>query len=1535
MEIKKILTIVLLSLLGSIGNKGNANVNATADNEKGWVPTASFTSTPVCEGNPTVFVNTSTTLFGSIVTNIWDFGDGESSTVLNPQHTFANSGTFSVILTVINSAGDVDTFTDLVVVHPAADLNFLVSAPNNCESSTFTFTNVSNIVLGSITGYDWDFGDGSSSTTATSPTHMYANPGTYTVILTGTTNNSCVDIYSEQVEVYAEPTVDFTVQDACLGIALQLINNTQVASGNLTYLWTFGDTNFSTEINPEHTYLSAGTYSINLTATTEKGCVISSARSVTIHPMPSAVFTANDQCDGTDITFNNSSSISTGTNTYLWTFGDGTTSTDENPVHSYSSPGSYEVILRVTSDQDCMQETAAYVNVNPNPIAAFIATNSCRGSATVFTNGTAISSGTLTYLWQFGDGNTSTSQHPSHMYASSGTFNVTLTVTSDKTCQVMIGETITVFASTAGGIVNGSTQLCEDDNAFYTLTLASNVGEVVRWESSTTGLDPWSTIQNTTNLLTYSDLAQTTHFRAAVRNGSCDEMNSQIAMVTIDELTVGGSLESTEVCATANSATLTLTGHTGDIIEWQQTSDPLGIWTPITNTTTTQSYMNLSNTTFYRVLVQNGVCSTDMSSVAQVLVHPSTVAGILSSSATACKGDNLGTLTLTSYTGAVIRWENAPTLNGPWSVINLQLDQLNYTDLTLTTYFRVVVASGVCDELESNTVRISIDEVTESGDISGESQVCFGINSGELTLENAVGTILGWESSPNGFNTWSGLGTTDLSISFSNLIADTYYRVQVQNGSCTAEYTNSFKVTVSPLPLLSFASDEVCFGIGTSFTNTSTINSGSLQDYFWDFGNGVVSVSPSPTYSFPEAGSMAVKLKITSNLGCIDSLTQSVVVNPKPNVDFNVANACFGEPLMFNDNSNILFGSIAQYEWDFGDGSSSTETNPEHEYAGANGYIVQLTIESDRGCESVVGKTVNVLPRATPDFTVENSCFGQETTLINNTVISEGNVSYLWDFGDGNTSESVNPIYRFAVQGDYNIKLEVTTSQGCIDELIKTVSVFPQPDALFQVNDNCLDVMTVFTNTSIANGADVTYSWDFGDGNISSLENPSHQYISAQTYTVTLTASSSNGCSDSYSHILKVFPLPTADFIVDDVCDTENVIFRNLSSISSGTVSYEWIFGDGELSSDSSPEHLYANDGEYNVTLRVTSDFGCVSVIDKSVSVHPVPVVGFQAPAVCDAEPILFENLSNITTGTIVEYLWDFGDQTNAVVQHPNKEYLNQGTYQVTLSVLSDQGCKASLTQEVTVQTAPIANFSIEDICVGASVQPLNTSNIASGTLTYRWDFGDTNSSVSAEPTHEYNDFGVYAVSLTVTSETGCKDEITRPVIVHNTPSVDAGEDVTVSQGFTTQLEAKGGTNYIWEPITGLSNSNVADPFATPLITTEYSAQVTDRFGCVNSDLVTVFVEEDFKLIANNVLTPDGNGKNDAWVIDNVETFGDVNVRVYDRRGKAVFEQRAYQNDWRGTSGADVLPDGTYYYYITFDQSDKEYRGALTIIRNQ
>jgi gliding motility-associated-like protein len=426
-------------------------------------------------------------------------------------------------------------------------------------------------------------------------------------------------------------------------------------------------------------------------------------------------------------------------------------------------------------------------------------------------------------------------------------------------------------------------------------------------------------------------------------------------------------------------------------------------------------------------------------------------------------------------------------------------------------------------------------------------------------------------------------------------------------------------------------------------------------------------------------------------------------------------------------------------------------------------------------------------------------------------------------------------------------------------------------------------------------------------------------------------------CPQKFSepYTVTVNPLPQPSFTTVAVCEGEIMSFSNTSAINSGSiVSLLWEFGDGSSAASSNPKHVYVNSGDQQVTLTTTSNAGCTKAVTLPVTVHAKPVITFTAPQTCDGFPTAFQNQSAIASGTIATFSWDFGDGTGSSEVNPIKQYFNAGTFLVTLKAVSNNTCSSSLSKNITIDQLPVTNFTADEVCLGQNTQFRNSSFYNAGQLTYEWAFGDGSSAVAMSPSHAYGAAGIYQVKLIATTDRGCQDSVSRSVSVRTLVGGTAGPDVSVSKGLGVQLVASGGISFLWTPAESLSNPAIANPIATPVATTNYLVTITDQLGCQATDEVTVSVIDDFTVTAMNVLTPNGDGVNDSWTISNIGNYGDANVSVYDRNGKKVFGAQGYQNDWQGTAGTDLLPDGTYYYVIQFANADVAYTGSLTILRN-
>ncbi|HSG67566.1 MAG TPA: PKD domain-containing protein, partial [Bacteroidales bacterium] len=311
--------------------------------------------------------------------------------------------------------------------------------------------------------------------------------------------------------------------------------------------------------------------------------------------------------------------------------------------------------------------------------------------------------------------------------------------------------------------------------------------------------------------------------------------------------------------------------------------------------------------------------------------------------------------------------------------------------------------------------------------------------------------------------------------------------------------------------------------------------------------------------------------------------------------------------------------TIIAWDWDFGDGNTSTVQHPLHVYAPGATYIVQLTVTADSSgvtCTDIATNVVTVPAQPTVYFTwdPEPTCLGGATSFFG----SSGSpiVSWVWDFGDGQSSNIQNPVHLYPMPGAFTVTLIVLDVNGCSDTATNTVNVGDIPDVDFTFNPDptCLNTVTNFFGTSSVATTITSWSWDFGDGGVGFVQNPIHTYNSPGTYMATLTVDDTNGCSNSVTYPVIVNPLPTASFFHDGpTCMGDSVNFTNVSTTPNGYITtWEWDFGDGTGTTVTFPDdpnvsHLYPNPGTFQVTLTITDSDGCMNTTFRDVIIVPNP----------------------------------------------------------------------------------------------------------------------------------------------------------------------------------------------------------------------------------------------------------------------------------------------------------------------------------------
>jgi PKD repeat protein len=500
----------------------------------------------------------------------------------------------------------------------------------------------------------------------------------------------------------------------------------------------------------------------------------------------------------------------------------------------------------------------------------------------------------------------------------------------------------------------------------------------------------------------------------------------------------------------------------------------------------------------------------------------------------------------------------------------------------------------------------------------------------------------------------------------------------------------------------------------------------------------------------------------------------------------NDSDQCFsGNNFVFTNNSSITVGTLS-YNWQFGDGGSSTATSPSKSYTASGSFSVLLIGTTDKGCVDTARKPVRVYATPKADYqltTINPQCFrGNRFVFSNKSISIDGSMTYRWTFGDGSSSTTGNPTISYSATGDYPVKLVTTSSFGCKDSFSQTMSVKANPKSFFTVNDSdqCLSGnLYTFKNLSgITAGVIANRLWSYGDGSNSTLLSPNKTYTNRGSYTISLISISDWGCRDTFRKNVRVYGGSNISFVVNnsDQCLKGNrFVFTNNSSASDGTLSYQWTFGEGGKSSLAAPIYTYSNPGAFLVKVVGTSSFGCKDSGTANLNVWPQGKPSFKAN---DSDQcfrnnsFVFANNSTISSGALA-FLWSFGDGSTTTITNPVKTYSNFGTWQVALVSVSDKGCRDTIKKPVRVYAMPSAGFVVNpnNACLkGNLFVSANTGSIAEGTFTTNWKNGDGSVFAGSGNIHTYSNPGNYVVWQILNSNFGCVDSTSKQVVVHPMP---------------------------------------------------------------------------------------------------------------------------------------------------------------------
>jgi gliding motility-associated-like protein len=1533
----------------------------------------------------------------SIVSWQWDFGDGGSSDLQNPEYTYLSSGLYSVSLSVedVNGCQDLYTEVELIEVSLSPVADFTSSVSFSCDSSqVVSFLN--NSLSASL--FAWDFGDGSISNLE-EPSHNF-NTGIFSVSLYAS-EGICADtlVLTDIIEVVGYLSPDFAVDTSsgCEGLNVNFVDLT--ANTPNTFLWNFGDGIISTLQNPSHVFDSAGIYDITFTTSFSGQC----SRSITF-PSKIQVFASpvvsfiTDTILGCSVPYDVLFTDNTiGATHWHWDFGDGNLSSLENPSNTYVSSGVYDVSLVVENNYGCLSSTTIpnrliinelpLIDINASPLI------SCAGEDIIFTDLSSL--GVTDWYWYFGDDSISNDQNPVHKYGFPGIYDVRL-VAGVNYCKD------TLVISNYIEIIEPAALFEETYNCDFPLK--------VEFENLSAGADNvfWDFGDGNTSTLfnpAHNFLTLGTHIISLWVSNSltgCEhvfvkeiELTNPIAQ--FDYVTRPSGDEVSDGCIPQRmyidnqsqdwAQIITLWGDGGT------QHGPSHIYTSVGVFDVTVIVTDIHD-------CRDTMIIEDMITMHDVVADFS-ITNMLGCDSLFVEFEDL------SEPASSVTWDFG---DGGSSIINnpkyIYFDE-GFYDVTL--YAKSFYG---CRDTITKPKYISL-QYPKAEYTSNVNEICEGDEVQFSSLSVGVGISLEWyfgdgtsSSLPEPIHEFTSNGMYDVNL----LVTDSF-------GCSDNLLLSNYIEVLSPVSsFYTLGLNSGCPPLISDFVNLSS----SDANYFeWNFGDGFSSLVENPSHLFSNSGLFDVSLIVMNEFGCRDTMRQNSFINILETIP---AGSFLLSDTLICSNDIVSFTPLVlnadSFLWDFGNGVISTDSLTSFEYTNTGMFIPTLIVKNSSGCQLTVrsddtiivnevvvdaglnlaickgesielnaigsGSVVNWSPSVTlsslsvnnpqaspifselfyvshtdglctaidsvyvtvhndipnANFTASNFCKGDLTYFEAFSGLPNSNSSYLWSFGqNGNLANIVLGI------GDNNVSLVVENlDNSCKDTVEQNIEIFANPVADFLVREVCLGELVDFADNS-SNNSNVWY-YNFGDGvGFSENQSPTYIYSDPGIYNANLTVTSAIGCKDSIVKKVIVHNLPIVDFAIENYCEGEGNIFTNLSSVvNSNIYSTEYSFNDGFISNDSITTHIFNGSGFFDVILTVKTTDGCSSSKVAVTEVFAKPIVNFSVSQLCEGDKSIFDNFSFVTNANIISQIWNFGSEGLSYNENAEHTFSTFGDFDVSLSVESDKGCKSLLSKNISINKLPSTGFEFKaDVCLGKEVRFSYFTDNDGDIAIWNYNFGDGNFSNQQSPSHTYTQTGSFDLALEVVSAQGCKnDTIMHSIIeVHPFPVADFQTNKLVASELFSEIifynQSLGEAYFEWDFDNG-EYSFEKNPIFMFANSGVYNVLLTatNEAGCSSVMTKDIHINPEYTFFVPDAFSPNGDGVNDVFEPKG-NRISSFEMQVFDRWGGVIFESSDIDSGWDGNNFyGQKLEEDIYIYKIAiYDLNERlwTYNGEFSLMR--
>ena len=1179
-----------------------------------------------------------------------------------------------------------------------------------CLPSVIRFTDASTTTSGGIVSWRWNFGDGTTSTDR-NPTHTYTANGFYNVSLHVKNAAGCEvgTTKFRYIRIVSGVKADFTTlpPPTCSPpFAVQFKNETS-GPGVLTYDWNLGNNTTSGNSNPAGLYNSSGNYPIRLIVTSNFGCADTINKNITVSGFATGFNAPDTVCINSEIDFQNTASQVP--KKVLWDFGDGSSSKEVNPSYTFTAPGNYSVKL-INEYDDCKDSVIKNITVVSKPTISFTAakTTACKAPFTVnFQDQTPNS---VSWKWEFGNGQQSTVKNPNFTYNNEGEYNVTLTAKDAYGCENTLTQQNFVQ------IIPPSVEIDQNKGGcipyFYVdVPNATSIDGIASylWDfgDGTTQAGQFAS-HNYPNVGQYAVKLQITTNEGCVKTATA-------LVKTGTPVTPAFSLAPPVSCAfdTVRFTNLTPSANSYTY-QWD-----FGDFNLSRDINPTYSYSDTGTFNVTLTAINNG-CGT-ISPSKSVTINPPvsdfdfnvncatgrTVSFVNLSKTNA----SLGTITYLWDFGDGTSTDNSPSPTHTFS-------QLGTFTVSLT------VTNGNCDHTIKKTIKLT-QEIADFS-ISKSSPVC----RNETIIISAI------NSNPQNIQsyTWqigdqTVFGPQTFTYNFpDNKTYDIGLTIVDSNGCVDTKFLPGFVNVSGPNASFTAPTTATCASKQITFTDISnSVN--KIVKWEWEFGDGKKQTfTKAPfTHTYTDTGVFNVNMKITDDKGCVDSLqlvSAVTITNPKALFSADTTMVCPGVPITLKDSSE---GKDLIYRWNISDGSSYSDKNPIHSFSGSdNQYSVKLWIRDLVGCEDSITKNNFItIKNPKPAFTAVDTtsiCPPLETKFF---FSGKDYESFYWDFGDSSDISTLeNPTHFYNAYGNYTAKLFLTGYGGCLDSAVHQVVIYDPNQSTFTYNPlNACNELTV--NFDIKPSPHTRFILDFGDGQADSSQTlaPSHFYASPAFYYPTLSMIDNVGCQVVLSSPIDIKVIgaqPLFGIDKSEFCDTGLVYFTDYTIGNDPVVSMNWNFGDGSTSTDKNPTHKFSIPGEHIVRLTVNTEAGCTDDITDTIRIYQTPEVTVNIPdTICFNAPVQFKSVA-AGIDSLIAYNWTFGDGQASTNKDPLMKFTKLGDIPVTLKTSIPFGCQDSLSTLVHVVPLPTVTAVSNPTIIAGGSTPLPVT-YSGNIINYNW----------------------------------------------------------------------------------------------------------------------------------------------------------------------------------------------------------------------